>query len=243
MTKTEPRQSCRQRPKQLKQRGSKQTGGITGPVSQTQQCQTSNTPLLKTKTVMIWDFSAHRKSRLSAPQLQAQLSRLTDGTRLMRLKSTLLSEGAWQQVTRIEDLCHTHVSHKWLHHLDACAGSVLTPHDCATIVQKRLGNRAWKGLGECRLCGSFLDPQLEHGETLQHGRSHARTLRVRPRRGVRIETRRPRHHHGGLTAPQCRPADISTTAPAPRTQRRPGCVCVASSQCSSCSRRRSAGGV
>ena len=42
-----------------------------------------------------------RKSWLSAPQLQAQLSRLTDRTRLRRLKGTLLIKGAWQQVTRI----------------------------------------------------------------------------------------------------------------------------------------------
>ena len=59
------------------------------------------------------DFSAP-KSRLSAPQLQAQLSRLTDRSRLRRLGDTLLSKGAWQQVTRIEDLCHTQVFHKWL---------------------------------------------------------------------------------------------------------------------------------
>ena len=106
------------------------------------------------------DFSTPRKSRLSAPQLQAQLSRLTDGTRLRRLKDTLLSKGAWQQVTRIDDLRHAQVSHKWLHHLDACAGSVLTPH-----VRRRLGNRFWVGGGQCRCCGSFLDPQLEHAET------------------------------------------------------------------------------
>ena len=41
------------------------------------------------------DISAPRKSRLSAPQLQAQLSRLTDRSRLRRLKDTLLSKGAW----------------------------------------------------------------------------------------------------------------------------------------------------
>ena len=111
------------------------------------------------------DFSATRKSRLGAPQLQAQLSRLTDRTRLGRLKSTLLSKCAWQQVTRIEDLCHTHVSRKWVFHLDACAGSVLTPHSCITNVQKRLGNRVWTSAGERRLCDSFLDPQLEHAET------------------------------------------------------------------------------
>ena len=60
------------------------------------------------------DFSAPRK-RLNAPQLQAQLSRLTDRTQLGRLKSTRLS-----------------------------AGSVLRPHDYITNVQKRLGNRPWK---------------------------------------------------------------------------------------------------
>ena len=60
---------------------------------------------------------------------------------------------------------HTHVPHNWLYHLDACAGSVLTPHDYITNVQKRLGNRTWTGFGQCRLCGSFLDRQLEHGET------------------------------------------------------------------------------
>ena len=41
------------------------------------------------------DFSsAPRKSRRSAPQLQAQLSRLPDRTRLRRLKNTLFSKGA-----------------------------------------------------------------------------------------------------------------------------------------------------
>ena len=39
------------------------------------------------------DFSTLRKNQLSAPQLQAQLSRLTDRT-------ALLSKGAWQQVTK-----------------------------------------------------------------------------------------------------------------------------------------------
>ena len=85
-----------------------------------------------------------RKSRLSAPQLQAQLSLLSDRTRLQRLKHTLHTNGAWQ-VTRIEELCHAHVSHESLHHLDACAGSDLTPYDYITNVQKRLGNRAYTG--------------------------------------------------------------------------------------------------
>ena len=73
-------------------------------------------------------FAPHRKSRLSAPQLQAQLSRLSDRTQLRRPKDTH-SNGAWQHVIRIEDLRQTHVSHKWLHHSDACAGIVHSPHD------------------------------------------------------------------------------------------------------------------
>ena len=75
------------------------------------------------------DFSASRKSRLSAPQFQAQPSRLTDRSRLRRLKDAVFTKGAWQQVTWIEDLCLAQVPHKWLYHLDACAESVLTPHD------------------------------------------------------------------------------------------------------------------
>ena len=118
------------------------------------------------------DFSAPRQSRLSAPQLQAQLSRHTDRTRLRRPKDTLLSKGAWQQVTRIE---------------------VLTPHDNITIVQKRLDNSVLVGGGQCRCCGSFLDPQLEHSRNLQHCRSHARPQRVRSRCGLRLETCRPGH--------------------------------------------------
>ena len=114
---------------------------------------------LRTKTDM--DFSAHRAD-FSGSQHQGQLSRLTDRTRLRRLKDTRLSHGPWQQVTRIENLCHTQVSHKWLHILDACAGSVVTPQLCITNVQRRLGNRLWICGGHCRCCAFFLDSQLEH---------------------------------------------------------------------------------
>ena len=46
-------------------------------------------------------FAPPRKSCLSAPQLQAQLSLLSDRTQL-RKKHTLHTTGAWQQITRIE---------------------------------------------------------------------------------------------------------------------------------------------
>ena len=55
-----------------------------------------------------------------------------------------------------------HVSHKWLYHLDACAGSVLAPQDYVTNVQKRLNNRAYTGCGAACV---DLGPQLEHSET------------------------------------------------------------------------------
>ena len=125
------------------------------------------------------DFSAFRKSRLSAPQLQAKLSQLT---RLKRLKNTLFSKGAWQQVTRIEDLCHTRTfPNKWLFHLDARAGSFLTPHDYITNVQKILGNRAWPGLDECRHC---VAPSWTHSWNVENLQHRTRTLRMRSRRGA-----------------------------------------------------------
>ena len=71
-------------------------------------------------------FPAPRKSRINTPQLLAQLSRLVDRTRLRHLKDTLRSKGAWQQVTRIEDLCHTHVSHKWLYHWEVSSRRMTT---------------------------------------------------------------------------------------------------------------------
>ena len=101
-----------------------------------------------------------RGARLGAPQLQAQLSLLTEEDQQ--------TKGAWQQVVRVEDLCDTHVSHKWSFHLDACAGSVLAPHDFAAHVQRRLGKRSYTGDCGCRLCGTFLDPQ--------HGGSNAARL-------------------------------------------------------------------
>ena len=141
------------------------------------------------------DFSAPWKSRLRGPKLKSQLSRLTDRSRLRRLKDTLLSKGAWQQVTRIEDLCHAHVSHKWLY-LDACAGSVLTPHDNITNVQKKTWQQNLGGRRTVPVLRLLLGPSTGAPRDLQHRRSHTRTLRVRSRRGLRHETGRPWHHHG-----------------------------------------------
>ena len=77
--------------------------------------------------------------------------------------------------------------------------------------------RAWTGFGQCRSCGSFLDPQLEHGETCStaeatrghHARVHAvlGDLKLADP-GVTTEP-------GGLTETQSRPADLFTTAAVP----------------------------
>ena len=145
----------------------------------------------KRKTPTTWTSQRPRKSRLSAPHLQPQLSRLADRTRLRRLKNTLLSKGAWQQVTRIEDLRHACLTLMALPLGRVRGGSVLTPHDYIATVQKRLGNRLWVGGGVSLL--RFLPrPTVGTSRNLQHRRSHARTLRVQNPEGA------PLRNPGGL---------------------------------------------
>ena len=102
-----------------------------------------------------------RKSRLSAPQHLAELFWRSDRSRMWRLRNTLRSNGAWQQATRIEDLCHTHISHKWLVRAVSLHRTTLSP-TC---------RRDWAtGAAQVRevvifVEGASLDPQLEHGET------------------------------------------------------------------------------
>ena len=157
--KMKPRQSCvfRRRPRQQTNLDSKQSEDCREQTSQTRQSHPSNIPdpPLKMKTVMTWT-SQRPESPLSAPQLQTQLSRHTDRTRLRRLKNTLLSKGAWQLVTRIEDLCHVALPLGRMRR--KCP-------DYITNVQNRLVNKLCVVGGLCRCCGFFLDPQLEHAET------------------------------------------------------------------------------
>ena len=157
------------------------------------------------------DFSsAPRKSRLSAPQLQAQLPRLSDRTRLRRLKNTLFSKGAWQQDEDSRLVPHARLS-------QVALPPGYTPHDFITNVQKRLGNRTWTVFGQCRLCGSFLDPQLEHGETCSTAeatRGHYACVHA-VSGGLKLEdpgiTTEPR----GVTETQSMLADLFTAAAVP----------------------------
>ena len=175
------------------------------------------------------DFSAPRKSRVSAPKLQAQLSR-TDRTPLRRLKSTLLSKGAWQRVTRTEDLCHTHVSPKCLYHFDACAGRVL---DAARLHHQR-AEKTWKHgvdrIWRVPLVSLLPGPTAGTWRNLQHRRSYAGDFvcvhavvcgRKLADPGITTEPR-------GLTASQARLTDIFTTTAVPGRSAALD-VCVASS--------------
>ena len=86
-------------------------------------------------------------------------------TLLRRLKSTLLSKGAWQQLTRIEDLCHTCLLQVALPRRRMC-GEVSSRRTTTSPTSKNgLATRCGQALVKCRICGSFLDPQLEHEET------------------------------------------------------------------------------
>ena len=141
------------------------------------------------------DFiSTFRKSRLSAPQLQAQLSRLLDRTRLRRLEDTLLSKRAWQQVTRIEDLRHACLPQVALPLRRMCGKC---PH--AARLHHQRAEKTWQQ-GVDRLWSVptvwfLLGPTTRTRRNLQHRRSRSRALRTRSRLGC-IETRRPGHDHG-----------------------------------------------
>ena len=108
----------------------------------------------------------------------------------------------------------------------------MTPHDYITNLQKRLGNRVWVGGGECRLCGSFLDPHSWNmAESLQHHRSHAGNTVHAFTMWCAVEnsqTQASPRNPRGLTASQSRPADIFTTAAVPGRSAALD-VCVASS--------------
>ena len=114
------------------------------------------------------------------------------------LRSTLLSKGAWQQITRIEHLCHAQVSHKWLRRM--CGKCP----DAARLHHQR-GEKTWQPnvdwLWRVLVVWVFLRPPTRTRRNLQHRRSRSGTRRMRPR------------HLAHRNAIQ--PADIFTTAAVP----------------------------
>ena len=159
---------------------------------------------------MIWIFL-----RLIAPQLQAQFLRVSD-TRLRRLQGAVTSDEDRRRVPRA---CLPQVAPR------RRAGSVLT-HDCITNVQKRLG-RSWTGFGR-RICGSFMDPQLEHGPAAppMPNRGHYACVRA-VLGGLKLADPGIIMEPGGLTDTQSRPADLFTAAAFPARSEALD-VCVAS---------------
>ena len=154
------------------------------------------------------DFSAPRKSRLSAPQLQAQLSRLTHRTRLRRLKSTLLSKGAWHYENRRLVPHAPQVALSLQRVCGKCPDPARLRHQRADKTWKQSVDRIWRAPPVQLLLG----PTAGTRRNLQHHRSYARTPRMRSRCCLRLETCRPGHHYGTQTASQSKPADILTTA-------------------------------
>ena len=86
-----------------------------------------------------------------------------------------------------------------------------------TNVQTRLGNRAWIGFGQCPLCGSFLDIQLEHGETCSTAEAtrglSACVLAVFG--GLKLADPGITTQARGLTEAQSRQADLFSAAAVP----------------------------
>ena len=158
-----------------------------------------------------------RGARISAPQLQRELSILADASKRRRLIDTLQRQGAWRQLDRIRELRHKDVSHKWLCHLDTRTGGVLSAVDFVPNVQKRLGCRSYTGLALCPSCGGHLDAYLELSETCSTAeatRGHYACVRAVVD-GIKLADPAVTTEPKGLTTATSRPADIFTTAAVP----------------------------
>ena len=77
-------------------------------------------------------------------------------------------KGAWQQVGRNEDLCSLPLATSLIN--GSATWTLLQEVSYRRMtfvinVRKRRGNRSYTGNDGCRFCGTFLDFQVEHGET------------------------------------------------------------------------------
>ena len=114
------------------------------PPSRTQQCQRLNKTASNRRMMMMMMMiiMTTKNSPSLHPEKPAQCSAalaVVCRTRLRRLKDTLRSKGAWQQVTRIDDLCHTHVSPTWLHAQEVSLRRMTTSPTCRRDLVKELG--------------------------------------------------------------------------------------------------------
>ena len=120
-------------------------------------------------------------------------------------------------------MCRAHVSHKWLYHLDACAGSVLTPHDCITKEKNSATESGWvadsAGAAIPSWTHSWTAETCSNAEATRRHYACVHAVVCGMKLADPGITTEPR----GLTASQSRPADIFTTAGAALD------VCVASS--------------
>ena len=94
---------------------------------------------------------------------------------------------------------------------------MLAEADYVVGVQKRLGARIYEGCSCCRLCGSPLDPHLEHSEicaTAAATRGHYACVRALVE-GFRLADPGVSTEARGLTDTAARPADILTIAAIP----------------------------
>ena len=131
--------------------------------------------------------------------------------------NTLQAKGAWQQVTRIEDLCSTHVSRKWPCHLDACAGSVLARHTTTSpMCREDVETERGQYLASAAQAAPSWALSWNTEKAAEPPKLRGDTARARSRCGMWLKTRRPR------------PPDIFTTAAVPGRGAALD-VCVASS--------------
>ena len=141
-------------------------------------------------------WHAHWSATSPGHAAASAMARLTDRPRLRRLKSTLLSTGAWQQVTRIEDLCHMQVSHKGLYHLSV---RMCGKYPDAARPHHQRAEKTWKQtmdrIRRVPTVRLLFGPTVGTCRDVQHRRSFAETLRVRSHCGLWSKTRGPRHHH------------------------------------------------
>ena len=109
------------------------------------------------------------------------------------------------------------VSYRWLSHLDPINGAVLAAADFVINVQKRLDAASHASALFCRLCGTQLDPQVEHSETCsvaEATKGHYACVRALVS-GLKLADPAVTTEPRGLASSTSRPADILTIAAVP----------------------------